>query len=133
MQVTSILFFPFPVKFSTHERQILCFNSLPNDKILDQSKLKAFVDDKFKVIQMAKFALDKIENIVGKESFLATSIFFFFHNVFKGFCMFLKGYTILFTSIFSWSHSFFKWLLPQGPQKSELLGKVLFTDQSLQH
>ena len=43
------------------------FNSLPNDKISDQSKLKAFADDKLKVIQMVKSVLDKIENIVGKE------------------------------------------------------------------
>ena len=35
--------------------------------MLDQSKLKAFADDKLKVIRMAKFVLDKIENIVGKE------------------------------------------------------------------
>ena len=40
---------------------------LPNDNISDQSKLKAFADDKLKVIKMAKFLLDKIENIVGKE------------------------------------------------------------------
>ena len=36
-------------------------NSLPNDKILDQSKLKAFADNKLKVIHTAKFALDKID------------------------------------------------------------------------
>ena len=43
------------------------FKSLPNDKILDHSKLKGFVEDKLKIIQMAKFVLDKIENIVRKE------------------------------------------------------------------
>ena len=43
------------------------FNPLPNNKILDLSELKAFADDKLKVIQMAKLVLDKIENIVGKE------------------------------------------------------------------
>ena len=42
-------------------------NSLPKCKILDQSKLKAFTDDNSKVIHMAKFVLDKMENIVGKE------------------------------------------------------------------
>ena len=42
------------------------FNPLPNNKILDQSKLKAFADEKLQVIQMAKFVLDKIKNIVGK-------------------------------------------------------------------
>ena len=42
-------------------------NPLPNDKILDQSKFKAFTDDNLKVIQMAKYVLDKTEKIVGKE------------------------------------------------------------------
>ena len=43
------------------------FNSILNNKILDQSELKAFADNKLKVIQMTKFVLDKIENVVGKE------------------------------------------------------------------
>ena len=43
------------------------FKSLPNNKILDQSKLKAFADDKLKVIQRAKIVVDTTENIVGKE------------------------------------------------------------------
>ena len=43
------------------------FVPLPNDRILDLSKSRASSDDKLKVIQMAKFVLDKIENIVGKE------------------------------------------------------------------
>ena len=58
-------------------------HSLQNDKILDQSKLKAFADDKLKVIQMAKFVLGKIENTVEKKKMLVTSIFFSSHNVFK--------------------------------------------------
>ena len=33
------------------------FNSLPNDKILDWSKLKAFADDKIKVTEHLKFVL----------------------------------------------------------------------------
>ena len=53
-----ILHFPFhPV----------CFNTLPNDKRLDLSTLKTFADNKLQVIQMAKYVLDKIENMVGKE------------------------------------------------------------------
>ena len=36
------------------------FTPIPNNKILDRSKLKASADDKLKVIQMAKFVLDKI-------------------------------------------------------------------------
>ena len=40
--------------------------SLPNDKILDQTKLKAFADDTFNVAQMLTFVFDRIDNIVGK-------------------------------------------------------------------
>ena len=43
------------------KRQVY-FNSLPNDKILDWSKLKAFVDDK----KNATLTLGLVENIAGK-------------------------------------------------------------------
>ena len=46
---------------------LLCLNFSPDNKILDQSKLNAFADNNLKVIQMAEYVLDKIENIVGKE------------------------------------------------------------------
>ena len=41
-------------------------NSLPNDKILYHSKLKAFADDKINVTPKQKFVSGRIENIVGK-------------------------------------------------------------------
>ena len=41
-------------------------NSLPNDKILDWSKLKAFTDHKIYVTYKQKFFLGWVENIVGK-------------------------------------------------------------------
>ena len=48
-------------------------NPLPNNKILDQSKLKGFADDKVNVIQNQKFVLERVKkhsgkrkNIVGK-------------------------------------------------------------------
>ena len=41
-------------------------NSLPNDKILDQSKLKAFGDDKTNATKKLKFVLEMVENILGK-------------------------------------------------------------------
>ena len=41
-------------------------NSLPNDKILDWSKLKALADDKINVVQKLKFVGGRVENIVGK-------------------------------------------------------------------
>ena len=40
-------------------------NSLPNNKILNWSKLKAFVDDKIRVNEKLKFGLGRVENIVG--------------------------------------------------------------------
>ena len=42
------------------------FNSVPNDNISDWSKSKAIADDKINVIHTLKFALGKVENIVGK-------------------------------------------------------------------
>ena len=44
----------------------LPINSLPNDKCLDWSKLKAFADDKIKVTEKMIFVLEMVENIVGK-------------------------------------------------------------------
>ena len=41
-------------------------NSLPNDKIIDMSKLKAFADNKTDMIEKLKFVLGSIGNIVGK-------------------------------------------------------------------
>ena len=41
-------------------------NSLPNDKILDWFKLKAFADDTWKIVKMMIYVLDRVENIVGK-------------------------------------------------------------------
>ena len=42
------------------------FNSLPNDKFLDWSKLKAFTVGKLNVTEKLKFVLGRVENIVGK-------------------------------------------------------------------
>ena len=41
-------------------------NSLPNDKILDPIKLKAFADDKLNVARMMISVLHTVENTVGK-------------------------------------------------------------------
>ena len=41
-------------------------NSLPNNKILDQSKLKGFADNKINMAQKLKFVFGRVENIVGK-------------------------------------------------------------------
>ena len=49
----------------------ICFNwqrlnSLLNDKILDESKLKAFATNKINMAELLKFVLKRVENIVGK-------------------------------------------------------------------
>ena len=60
------------------------FNSLPNDKILDWSKLRAFADDKINVTEKLKFGLGMVENIVGKRRKCCLPAFCPFpHNVFK--------------------------------------------------
>ena len=41
-------------------------NSLPNDKILDMTKLKAFADDKLNVATIMISLFDRVENTVGK-------------------------------------------------------------------
>ena len=60
--------FPHIVFFSpgTNSAILAAFNSLPNDQILDVTKLKAFADDKINVAQMLLSVFDKIENVVGE-------------------------------------------------------------------
>ena len=41
-------------------------NSLPNDKIIDWSKFKAFADDKLTTTQKLKGVHRRVENIMGK-------------------------------------------------------------------
>ena len=54
-------------------------NSLPNNKILDWSKLKAIADDKIDVTEKFKFVLERVKNMVGKGE---NAGFFFSHNIF---------------------------------------------------
>ena len=61
------------------------FNLLPNDKILDLSKLKAFAEDKIKVTEKMKFALEMTENIVGKGGNADYQHFLLFPQYFQDF------------------------------------------------
>ena len=54
-----------------------------HDKILDQTKLKAFADDKLNVTKMIISVFDRAENIVEKGEIACSSNFSFSHNVFK--------------------------------------------------
>ena len=67
-------------------RNSYILNYLPNTKILDCSKLKAFADNK--IIMNLKIEIHfgkgrKVENILGNGKNTGTSIFSFSHNVFK--------------------------------------------------
>ena len=53
----------------------ICINSLPDDKILDWSKLKAIADDKINVTQKLKFVLRREENLA---SVLISELEYFF-------------------------------------------------------
>ena len=59
------------------------FNSFPKDKILEQSKLKAFADDKINVTEKSKFVLGRVENIVGKKENTGLQHFLLFPQCFK--------------------------------------------------
>ena len=58
-------------------------NPFPHNKILDQTKLKAFADDKLNVMKMIISVLDIVENIMGKGEITCSSNTSFSHNVFK--------------------------------------------------
>ena len=66
------------------------FNSLPDGKILDWCKLKAFADNKIKVLKMIIFVFGTTENIVGKGENAGNQHFFLSHNVLKG--LFIQGH-----------------------------------------
>ena len=55
------------------------FNSSPNNKTLNQSKLNAFADDNLNVEQIRKLLFHIEQNAVG----ISRKCFSFFHNVFK--------------------------------------------------
>ena len=59
------------------------FNSLPNDKILDWSNLKAVADDTSNAAEKLKFVLGRVENIVGKGENAGHQHFSFLHTVLK--------------------------------------------------
>ena len=59
------------------------FNYLPNDKILDWSKVKAFPDDKLNAIKEWKFVLGREDNIVGKREKAGNQHFLFFPQLFQ--------------------------------------------------
>ena len=58
-------------------------NPFPHNKILDQTKLKAFADDKLDITKMIISVFDRVENIVGKGEIACTSNFSFYPQCFQ--------------------------------------------------
>ena len=58
-------------------------NSLPNDKIIDWSKFKAFADNKINENEQLKFGLGTVENIVGKGENAGYQHFLLFTSCFQ--------------------------------------------------
>ena len=58
-------------------------NPLPDDKILDWSKLKAFADDNLKAAKMMISLYDRVENIVGKKENAGSQHFLLFPQCFQ--------------------------------------------------
>ena len=59
------------------------FNSLPNDKNLDQSKFKDLANDKVNVTQKLNFILGRVENIVVKRENACNQHFLLFPQSFQ--------------------------------------------------
>ena len=66
-------------------------NSLPNDKILDVTKLKAFEDDKINDAQMRISVFDRVENIVGKGKNAGYQHFLLFPQCFQQWSLSWEG------------------------------------------
>ena len=59
------------------------FSSLPNDKILDYSRLKAFAGNKINVNQKLKFDIGRLENNMGKGEHASYQHFLLFQQCFQ--------------------------------------------------
>ena len=58
-------------------------NTLPNNKILDWSKLKTFADEKINVTQYLNFVFGRVENNVGKGENAGYQHFLLFSQCFQ--------------------------------------------------
>ena len=72
-----------PICLSWRKRQRLFFNPLPDDKILDWSKLKQFADYNFKFDENSKKFSKRVENSVGQGENARYEQFLLSHSVFK--------------------------------------------------
>ena len=83
----SAAFSPFPIIFSrTFFPELVSFNPLPDDKILDSSKLKKFADDNFKFDGNGRKLSKRVENTVGKGEIARYEQFLVFPQCFQKAC-----------------------------------------------
>ena len=61
---------------------------LPNDKIVDMTKLKAFADEKSNVAEMAISLFDRVENTVGKGEYADCQHFLLFLQCYRSFLLY---------------------------------------------
>ena len=62
------------------------FNSLPDNKILDRSKLKQSADNNFKFDENSRKFSERVENTVGKREIARYEQFLFFPQCFQKAC-----------------------------------------------
>ena len=74
---------PVQIMIRLYRTCILIFNSLPNDKILDGSKLKYLEMKKCYVTELLNFVLGTLEKIDGKGENAGYQHFLLFLNCFK--------------------------------------------------
>ena len=99
-------------KSNVHRTNYTGLNSLPNDKISDFYKLEAIADNKRNVTQKLKFAVERVENIAGEGENAGYQHFLLFPECFPK--TLWEKEKMLVTSIFSFFHIVFKRLLPQA-------------------
>ena len=81
---SSAIILSFANAFNLDWQKILSdVNPLPNDKIVYQSKFKAFADGKIIATQKFKFVSGRVENIVGKGENAGYQHFLLFSQCFK--------------------------------------------------
>ena len=73
----------FSKAFFSRVIESMAINSLPNDKILDQSKLKALALDTRNVNRKIKLVLGRVENILGKGKNAGYQHFLLFSKCFQ--------------------------------------------------
>ena len=61
----------------------MSFNPLPDDKILDMTKLKAYADDKLNIVKMMISLFNKVENTVEKGENAGCQHFLLFPQCFQ--------------------------------------------------